>query len=74
MHPCELENSALASLTERLADTETRVEKTETHLETTGKETSREVKRKEDVTTNEKAREEKEEQSSINIFSTIAHT
>lgn len=34
MHPCELENSALASLAKRLADTEKRVlvEKTGTHL------------------------------------------
>lgn len=49
MHPCELENSALASLAERLANMEKRllVEKTGTHLANEGKGTRRELRGKE---------------------------
>jgi len=63
MHPCELENSALASLVKRLTNTEKRVlvEKIQSHLTTTGKEMKRELREKESNNTLKKQKKKRKE-------------
>lgn len=73
MHPCELENSALASLAKRLVDTEKRVlvEKTGTHLTNVRKRDEERGKRK---THSNSKRRERRVAKFINAFSTIVLT